>query len=113
MVNNYQNIRKIILIQIPTRTVWTSNVVPAEIVRRPPGDPPRGVSGGSPDILAKITGKSRENFQKKFFFAFFMTILSGFASDLAKKSGDPLWGVSRGSLDDFRWDNIACPHGKQ
>ena len=27
-------------------TVWTSNVVPAEIVRRPPEDPPRGVSGG-------------------------------------------------------------------
>ena len=24
-------------------TVWTGNVVPAEIVRRPPGDPPRGV----------------------------------------------------------------------
>ena len=37
----------------------------------PPGDPPRGVSGGSPDILAKITGKSRLNFQKNFFFAFF------------------------------------------
>ena len=26
-------------------TVWTSNVVPAEIVRRPPGDPLRRVSG--------------------------------------------------------------------
>ena len=26
-------------------TVWPSNVVPAEIVRGPPGDPPRGVSG--------------------------------------------------------------------
>ena len=26
-------------------TVCTVNVVPAEIVRRPPGDPPRGVSG--------------------------------------------------------------------
>ena len=26
-------------------TVWPSNVVPAEIVRRPPGDPPQGVSG--------------------------------------------------------------------
>ena len=26
-------------------TVWTSNVVQAEIVRRPPGDPPRRVSG--------------------------------------------------------------------
>ena len=29
-------------------TVWTSNVVPAEIVRRPPGDPLQGVSGGVP-----------------------------------------------------------------
>ena len=27
-------------------TMWTSNVGPAEIVWRPPGDPPRGVSGG-------------------------------------------------------------------
>ena len=36
-----------------------------------PGDPPRGVSGGSPDILAKITGKSRQNFQKNFFLHFF------------------------------------------
>ena len=26
-------------------TVWPSNVVLAEIVRRPPGDPPQGVSG--------------------------------------------------------------------
>ena len=26
-------------------TVWTINVVPAEIVRRPPGDPQGGVSG--------------------------------------------------------------------
>ena len=26
-------------------TVWPSNVVPAEIIRRPPGDPPQGVSG--------------------------------------------------------------------
>ena len=34
-------------------TVWTSNVVPAEIVRRPPGNPQRGVPGGSPDFLAK------------------------------------------------------------
>ena len=52
---------------VSRNTMWTSDVVPAEIVQRPPTDPPRG----SPDILAKITGKSRQNFQKKFFFAFF------------------------------------------
>ena len=80
----------------------------------PPETPPRRVSGGFPDILAKITGKSRENFQKKFFFAFFLTILSGFASDLAKKSGDPPRDpprrVSGGSPDNFRRDKIAGPH---
>ena len=32
-------------------TVWTSNVVPGEIVQRPPGDSPRRVSRGSPDDL--------------------------------------------------------------
>ena len=78
--------------------------------RKLSGDPQRP-STGSPDILAKITGKSRENFQKKCFFAFFLTILSGFASDLAKKSGDPLRRVSGGSPDNFRRDNIAGPHG--
>ena len=30
---------------------------------------------------------------------------------LAKKSGDPPQGVSGGSPDDFRRDNIAGPHG--
>ena len=34
-------------------TAWPNNDVPVEIVRRPLGDPSRGVSGGSPDILAK------------------------------------------------------------
>ena len=43
--------------------------------------------------------------QTKFSFFF---ILSGFASDLAKKSGDPP-GVSP---DDFRRDNIAGSHGR-
>ena len=36
--------------------MWTSNVVPVEIVWRPPKDPPFGVffgGGGSPDFLAK------------------------------------------------------------
>ena len=36
-----------------------------------------------------------------------MKFLSGFASDLAKKSGDP-----EGSPDDFRRDNIVGSHGK-
>ena len=79
--------------------------------RKLSGDPPETLRGGSPDILAKITGKSRENFQKKIFFAFFLKILSGFASDLAKKSGDPPRRVSGGSPDNFRRDNIAGPHG--
>ena len=38
-------------------------------------------------------------------------ILSGFASDLARKSGDPPRGVSGGSPDDFRRDNIDGAHG--
>ena len=46
-------------------------------------------------------GKSRQNFH------FFLKILSGFANDSAKKSGDP----QEGSLDNFRRDNIAGPHG--
>ena len=70
---------------------------PAMLSRRKlSGDPPETLRGGSPDILAKITGKSRQNFQKKFFFAFFLKILSGFASDLAKKSGDPPGGSPGG-----------------
>ena len=81
---------------------------PPETLR---GGSPRGVSaGGSPDILAKITGKSRQNFQKNF-FSFFLKILSGFASYLAKKSVDPRGGSPGGSPDDFRWDNIASSHG--
>ena len=85
---------------------------PAMLSRRNlSGDPPQGVFRGSPNILAKITGKSRQNLKKKFFFAFFLTILSGFASDLAKKSGDPLRRVSGGSPDNFCRDNIAGPHG--
>ena len=49
----------------------------------------------------------------------FLKILSGFASDLAKISGDPpenseegLRGVSGGSPDDFRRDIIAGSHGR-
>ena len=68
----------------------------------PGGNCPETLRRGSPDILAKITGKSRENFQKKIFFAFFLTILSGFASDLAKKSGDPPRRVSGGSPGGLR-----------
>jgi hypothetical protein len=37
--------------------------------------------------------------------------MAGITSDLAKKSGDPPRGFSGGSPDDFRWDNIAGPHG--
>ena len=39
--------------------------------RKSSGDPPETLRGGSPDILAKITGKSRQNFQKKIFLQFF------------------------------------------
>ena len=42
-----------------------------------------------------------------------MKILFGFASDLAKKSGDPPRGVSGGSPDDFRRDNIDGSHGSK
>ena len=38
--------------------------------------------------------------------------MAGITSDLAKKSGDPLRGVTGRSLDNFRRDNIAGPHGK-
>ena len=79
--------------------------------RKLSGDPPETLRGGSPDILAKITGKSRQNFQKKIFFYIFVKILSGFASDLAKKSGDPPRRVSGGSPDNFRRDITAGPHG--
>ena len=37
--------------------------------------------------------------------------MAGITSDLAKESGNLLRGVSGGSLDDFRWDKIAGPHG--
>ena len=50
--------------KVKVHTVWTGNVVPAEIVRRPSGDPPETLRrpsgdppktplGGSPDFLAK------------------------------------------------------------
>ena len=67
--------------------MWTINVAPAEIVR------------GSPDFLAKSLANPDKTFKKKFF----LKILSGFSSDLAK-------GVSGGSPDDFRRGNIAGPH---
>ena len=65
-----------------------------------------GFLGGSPDILAKSLANPDKIFN--FFFSFLLKILSGFASDLAKKSEDPRGG----SPDNFRRDNIAGPHGK-
>ena len=53
----------------------------------------------------KLSGDRMQKF-------FFLKILSGFASDLAKKSGDPPRRVSGGSPDNFRRGNIAGPHGK-
>ena len=64
------------IIVFGTSTVWTSNVVPAKI-----GDS----RGGSPDILAKSLAKIFKNNEKKKK----LKIFSGFASDLAIKSGDP------------------------
>ena len=58
--------------QIYDHTVCTSNVDPAEIVRRPPaGGLRRGVSGGFSDILAKSLANPDKIFKKKFFFIFF------------------------------------------
>ena len=62
----------------------------------------RRKSFGDPDLLAKSLANPDKNFQKKIY----MKILSGFANDLAKKSG-----VSGGSPDDFLRDNIAGSHG--
>ena len=58
------------------------------------------VGRGSPDILAK----SLANPDKIFIF---LKILSAFASDLAKKSGNPCGGTPH----DFRRDNIDGSHG--
>ena len=40
-----------------------------------------------------------------------MSKTAGITNDLAQKSGDPPGGVPGESPDDFRWDNIAGPHG--
>ena len=50
--------------------------------------------GGSPDFLAKSLANPDKIFN--FFFFFFLKIVSGFASDLAKKSGDPPRGSPGG-----------------
>ena len=84
------------------------------ILARISGNPPETSRGGSPGGLRIFWLKSLANpdkIFKKIFFCIFLKILSGFASDLAKKSGDPPRGVSGGSPDDFRWDNIDGPHG--
>ena len=41
------------LLKMVKRTVWPSNVVPAKIIRRPPGDPPETLRGGFPVKSAK------------------------------------------------------------
>ena len=64
----------------------------------------RELSGGSPDILSKSLANPDKIF-KNFFFSFLLKILSAFASDLTKKSGDP-------PQDDFSRDKIAGSHGK-
>ena len=82
--------------------------------RKLSGDPSEtlrggGVSGGSPDILAKSLANPDKSFN--FFEMFFLKLLSGFASDLAKKFENSLRGVFGGSLDDIRRDNITGSHG--
>ena len=67
--------------------------------RKSSGDPPETLWGfaGSLDIMAKSLASP-----------FFWKILSGSASDLAKRSGD----LPQGEFpDDFRRDNIAGSHG--
>ena len=69
--------------------------------------------GGSPDFLAKSLANPDKISKRKEKNLF--KILSGFASDLAKISGDPPGDpprrVSGGSPDHFRRDNIAGSHG--
>ena len=72
----------------------------------PGGNCPETLRGWCPDILAKSLANPENSFN-----FFIIIILSGFTSDLAKKSGDPPRGVSGGSPDDFRRDIIAGPHG--
>ena len=67
------------------------------------GDPPETLRGGSAGGLRIFWLKSLANPEKIFkkkCFLHFLTILSGFASDLAKKTGDPPalcfeWGFTR------------------
>ena len=88
------------IIVFGTSTVWTSNVVPAKI-----GDS----RGGSPDILAKSLANPdkifKNNEKKKK-----LKIFSGFASDLAIKSGDPQETLRGGSPNNFCQDNIDGLH---
>jgi hypothetical protein len=46
-----------------------------------------------------------------YFFAHNCKLIWLELNDLSKKSGDHLRVVSGWSPDDFRWDNIAGPHG--
>ena len=86
-------------------TVWTSNVVLAELVRRPPRDPPRGVFGGSPEFLAKslvipaIYTKFKPKFvSDKLEFCMYGCNYQWFSQKIRKYPGDPprrvSWGVS-------------------
>ena len=49
--------------------------------------------------------------KKNFFFCIFLKILSGFASDFSQNIRRPPETLRGGSPDNFRRDNIACPHG--
>ena len=77
----------------------------------PPETPPRGVFGK----MGYVTGKSRQKFQKIFFFLNFEKFgwnYQLFSQNIRRPPGDPPRRVSGGSPDNFRRDNIAGSHDK-
>ena len=79
-------------------TVWTINVVPAEIVRRPPDFLTKSLA--NPDKIFK-------NNERKNVFKNFIWICQWFSKNIRR----PPRRVSGGSPDNFHRENIAGSHG--
>ena len=75
------------------------------------GDHPETTRGWSPDFLAKPRVIPAVYTLNLWAINLNFVYMAGITSDLAKKSGHHPETTSRWSLNDFRLDNIAGPHG--
>ena len=91
-------------------TVWTSNVVPAEIVLRPPWRPPAGGDFLAKSMVVPAIFTKFKLIAHKFKLAFciYDWNYQWFSQKIQRP---PRGGSPGGSPDDFRQDNIDGPHG--